>query len=74
MMNLGIRLLAMAALLPTVATVHGYPLDSADTTGIARLEGYRLAHEKKISGPRQPPLRKVSQAANQRPVLASVVA
>lgn len=54
MMNAGIRLPAIAALLSTVAVIHGYPLDSADTTGIARLEGYRLAHEQAISGPRQP--------------------
>jgi hypothetical protein len=54
-MNTAIRLLAMSALLSTVAAIHGYPLDSADTTGIERLEGYRLAHEQEISGPRQPP-------------------
>lgn len=54
MINACIRLPAMAALLSTVAVIHGYPLDSADTTGIARLEGYSLAHEQVISGPRQP--------------------
>lgn len=31
-----------------------YPLDGVDTTGITRLEGYRLATEGKVSGPKLP--------------------
>lgn len=54
MMAVCVRLLALAALMTAVVAVHGYPLDSADVTGIARLEGYRLAHEQQIRGPRQP--------------------
>lgn len=32
-----------------------YPLDGESYTGIARLEGYRLAHEGTVRGPGQPP-------------------
>ena len=37
------------------ATGAAYPLDGYGFTGIARLEGYRLAMEGKVRAPRQPP-------------------
>lgn len=40
-------------LLPGLAAA--YPLDGAPYTGIARLEGYRLAQEGKVHGTQQPP-------------------
>lgn len=46
-------LAAMLCLAPTLALA--YPLDGDRYTGIARLEGYRLAQEGKVPGTRQPP-------------------
>jgi len=46
-------LLPMLLLLPGLAAA--YPLDGEPYTGIARLEGYRLAQEGKVSGRQQPP-------------------
>ncbi|GBC60432.1 hypothetical protein DENIS_1384 [Desulfonema ishimotonii] len=43
------------ALLLTVTSVRAYPLDGLSHTGIARLEGYRLAQEGKARARRQPP-------------------
>ena len=37
------------------ALARAYPLDGDSYTGIARLEGYRLAQEGKVRGTRQPP-------------------
>ncbi len=37
------------------ATCAAYPLDGYGYTGIARLEGYRLAMEGKVRAPKQPP-------------------
>ena len=37
------------------ATCGAYPLDGYGYTGIARLEGYRLAMEGKVRAPKQPP-------------------
>ena len=37
------------------ATCGAYPLDGYGYTGIARLEGYRLAMEGKVQAPKQPP-------------------
>jgi hypothetical protein len=37
------------------ATGEAYPLDGYGYTGIARLEGYRLAMEGKVRAPKQPP-------------------
>ncbi len=37
------------------APCGAYPLDGYDYTGIARLEGYRLAMEGKVRAPKQPP-------------------
>ena len=37
------------------ATCGAYPLDGYGFTGIARLEGYRLAMEGKVRAPKQPP-------------------
>jgi hypothetical protein len=48
------RAAALAALL-WGAPACPYPLDGADATGIARLEGYQLAQAGKIPGPKQPP-------------------
>ncbi len=48
------RAVALAALL-WGAPACPYPLDGADATGIARLEGYQLAQAGKIPGPKQPP-------------------
>lgn len=42
----------MALLLP--CTASAYPLDGAETTGIARLEGYQLAQQGKARGPKVP--------------------
>jgi hypothetical protein len=47
------RVLPMLLLLPGLA--QAYPLDGEPYTGIARLEGYRLAQEGKVRGTRQPP-------------------
>ncbi len=47
------RVLLMLLLLPGLA--QAYPLDGEPYTGIARLEGYRLAQEGKVRGTRQPP-------------------
>jgi hypothetical protein len=47
------RVLLMLLLLPGLA--HAYPLDGEPYTGIARLEGYRLAQQGKVRGTRQPP-------------------
>lgn len=47
------RVLMMLLLLPGL--VLAYPLDGAPYTGIARLEGYRLAQEGKVRGTQQPP-------------------
>ena len=41
-------------LLLGATTACAYPLDGDSYTGIARLEGYRLAHQGKVRGPRQP--------------------
>ena len=46
-------LLLMLLLLPGLAL--GYPLDGESYTGIARLEGYRLAQEGQVRGRKQPP-------------------
>ncbi|MGD9280949.1 MAG: hypothetical protein PVF60_08665, partial [Desulfobacterales bacterium] len=37
------------------STGGAYPLDGYGYTGIARLEGYRLAMEGKVRAPKQPP-------------------
>lgn len=42
-------------LLATGAICVAYPLDGSENTGIARLEGYRLAQEGKVRGRRLPP-------------------
>jgi hypothetical protein len=47
------RALLMLVLLPGLALA--YPLDGEPYTGIARLEGYRLAQEGKVRGTQQPP-------------------
>lgn len=47
------RVLMMLLLLPGL--VLAYPLDGEPYTGIARLEGYRLAQEGKVRGTQQPP-------------------
>jgi hypothetical protein len=47
------RVLMMLSLLPGL--VLAYPLDGEPYTGIARLEGYRLAQEGKVRGTQQPP-------------------
>ncbi len=47
------RVLLMLLLLPGLA--QAYPLDGEPYTGIARLEGYRLAQEGKVWGTLQPP-------------------
>ena len=47
------RFLPMLLLLPGLA--QAYPLDGEPYTGIARLEGYRLAQEGRVHGTRQPP-------------------
>ena len=41
--------------LTVAATCGAYPLDGYGFTGIARLEGYRLAMEGKVRAPKQPP-------------------
>lgn len=46
------RVLLLLLLLPGLAL--GYPLDGEPYTGIARLEGYRLAQEGKVRGTKQP--------------------
>jgi len=46
-------LLALALIAPTSGAA--YPLDGAAQTGIARLEGYLLAQQGDVQGPRQPP-------------------
>jgi hypothetical protein len=46
-------LLALAAFAPVLGAA--YPLDGTAQTGIARLEGYLLAQQGKVPGPRQPP-------------------
>lgn len=46
---------AGCALLLGWGTAGGYPIDAYDETGIARLEGFRLASEGKIAGNRLPP-------------------
>ena len=38
-----------------LGTASGYPIDGYEETGIARLEGYRLAAEGKVAGNRLPP-------------------
>ena len=52
--------LARLAMLPlctllSLSTAHAYPLDGYAETGIARVEGSRLAAEGIIKGPKQPP-------------------
>lgn len=47
------RVLQMLLLLPGLAMA--YPLDGEPYTGIARLEGYRLAQAGKVRGTQQPP-------------------
>lgn len=47
------RFLQMLLLFPGLAVA--YPLDGEPYTGIARLEGYRLAQEGKVRGTQQPP-------------------
>lgn len=47
------RFLPMLFLVPGLAVA--YPLDGEPYTGIARLEGYRLAQEGKVRGTQQPP-------------------
>jgi len=42
------------AMLVCASGSHAYPLDGDEYTGITRLEGYRLAQQGKVSGPRQP--------------------
>jgi hypothetical protein len=42
-------------ILIVAATCGAYPLDGYGYTGIARLEGYRLAMEGKVRAPKQPP-------------------
>jgi hypothetical protein len=37
-----------------VSPIHGYPLDAYEATGIARLEGYRLAQEGRVIGRQLP--------------------
>jgi len=46
-------LLALAVLAPGLAAA--YPLDGSAQTGIARLEGYLLAQQGDVPGPKQPP-------------------
>jgi len=46
-------LLAIVLCMPTLA--GAYPLDGTAQTGIARLEGYLLAQQGEVPGPRQPP-------------------
>jgi hypothetical protein len=46
-------LLALAVFAPTLGAA--YPLDGSAQTGIARLEGYFLAQQGDVPGPRQPP-------------------
>jgi len=46
-------LLALALCEPTLGVA--YPLDGTPQTGIARLEGYRLAQQAVVPGPKQPP-------------------
>src|SRR4030042_1729624 len=52
------RVLAMGILLlslsDSAAGAWAYPLDGYPVTGIPRLEGYRLAQEGTVRGPRQP--------------------
>ncbi len=48
-------LILLFGLLTFVPTVQGYPLDGDGYTGIARLEGYRLAQEGAVRGHRLPP-------------------
>jgi len=46
---------AVCAALLASAGARGYPLDGDTYSGIARLEGYRLAQQGAVSGPHQPP-------------------
>jgi hypothetical protein len=46
---------ASIIVLIVAATCGAYPLDGYGYTGIARLEGYRLAMEGKVRAPKQPP-------------------
>lgn len=46
---------AIIAGLIVTATCGAYPLDGYGYTGIARLEGYRLAMEGRVRAPKQPP-------------------
>ena len=42
----------VAAIVSLPICLHAFPLDGADETGIARLEGYRLAQQGKVAGNR----------------------
>ena len=48
------RVLILLGFLGTASWTGAYPLDGAAYTGIARLEGYRLAQTGKVRGRRQP--------------------
>lgn len=49
------ELLLATALLACAAQAWTYPIDAYEETGIARLEGFRLAAEGKVAGNRLPP-------------------
>ncbi len=49
------KLATLILLLISATTCWGYPLDAAEQTGIARLEGYRLIQQGKIPGRKLPP-------------------
>ncbi|MGE5258716.1 MAG: hypothetical protein ACM3KE_18735, partial [Hyphomicrobiales bacterium] len=49
-----LRLCFALALVLWSAGAQAYPLDGYPTTGILRLEAYRLAQEGKVRGPREP--------------------
>jgi hypothetical protein len=46
------RALALLGLLAAAGAAQAYPLDGAESTGITRLEAYRLAQENKVKGPK----------------------
>jgi hypothetical protein len=47
--NLSVLLIIILSIVKA-QLVYSYPLDGANTTGILRLEGYRLAQERKVKG------------------------